>query len=453
MNGSLFAEFVQRGAEILQDEDPALFALLEQEHQRQADTLVMVASSSIVDPSVLVCGSSIATNVTAEGYPGARFHAGCEVIDSIEQLAVERAKAVFGAQYANVQPHSGTTANQIAIFSLLKPGDTLLGLGLDAGGHLTHGAKASVSGRYFNAIGYGLDADGWIDYDQVERLAHEHHPRLIICGASAYPRTVDFRRFREIADAVGAYLLADISHIAGLVAAGQHPSPIDHAHITTTSTYKQLYGPRGGLILMGKDHAALAPDGKRALDAVIQQAVFPFFQGTPDLSAIAAKARAFAMLQTAAFGELARSIVDNARTLAEGFCARGYKVLTGGTDNHIVLIDVSQRGLTGLIVEQALESCNIIVNKNKIAGDTKNPRVTSGVRFGTNSLSARGMGHAEMLQCVALVDTVLASLRPLNDWEYVLDPAVRAAVQAEVADLCQRFVLPRYQLKARAANA
>ncbi|HET7233648.1 MAG TPA: hypothetical protein VFJ16_26805, partial [Longimicrobium sp.] len=247
-----------RGLDRLRGADPALWELIAREHQRQNETLTMVAASSIADPAVLACEGSSLLNTTTEGYPGARYHAGCEVVDLVERLAIERACRAFGARYANVQPHSGTSANQIVMFSLLRAGDTVLGLDLDAGGHLSHGSRASVSGNYFTAVGYGVDAGGRIDMDEVRRLALEHRPRLIVAGASAYPRTVDFAAFRAVADEVGAYLLADISHIAGLVAAGVHPSPIDHAHFTTTSTYKQLCGPRGGLVLMGRDHDAPA---------------------------------------------------------------------------------------------------------------------------------------------------------------------------------------------------
>ncbi len=296
MASRTLAEFALQGLELLYEEDQTLYGLLEREYHRQASTLTMIAASSVADPSVLACEGMVVTKVTTEGYPGARFHAGCEFVDQIEQLAIQRAKTAFGARYANVQPHSGSSANEIVMFSLLQPGDTVLGLDLDCGGHLTHGAKASVSGQYFKAVGYGLDPEGFIDYDQVHRLAVEHKPKLIITGASSYPRIIDFKRFREIADQIGAFVLADISHIAGLVVAGEHPSPIDHAHFTTTSTYKQLYGPRGGLILIGKDHDRISPDGERTFAEMIQRAVFPFFQGTPHLSTIAAKARALAFV-------------------------------------------------------------------------------------------------------------------------------------------------------------
>jgi glycine hydroxymethyltransferase len=444
MTQPILAELSLRGLEILHDEDHALYELLEREYLRQTNSLVMVAASSVADPSVLACEGMVTANVTTEGYPGQRFHAGCEVVDQIERMAVERAQAAFSARYANVQPHSGSSANQLVMFSLLRPGDVLLGMDLDCGGHLTHGSKVSVSGQYFHSIGYGLDGDGLIDYEQVRRLALEHRPRLIICGASCYPRTIDFRRFREIADEVGAFLLADISHIAGLVVAGEHPSPIDHAHFTTTSTYKQLNGPRGGLVLMGKDHDQPAPHGKRTLADLVQKAVFPFFQGTPNLSAIAAKARALGNALRREFKALASRIVTSARALAHCFIEMGHRVLTGGTDNHIVLIDVLHQGITGHVAEKALEECDIIVNKNKIAGDRKPALVTSGMRLGTNCLAVRGMTTREMPACAALVHRVLRGLKVLDDTHYELCPSLRASVQEEVRELCRRFPLPDY---------
>ena len=366
-------------------------------------------------------------------------------IDEIERLAVSRAKAAFQAQYANVQPHSGSSANAVVIFSLLKAGETILGLDLDSGGHLTHGSKASVSGQYFNAVGYGLTAQGLIDYDQVHALAKQHRPKLIICGASAYPRVIDFKRFRAIADDVGAYLLADISHIAGLVVAGVHPSPIDHAHFTTTSTYKQLYGPRGGLILMGKDHEALAPDGKKTLTQMVQRGVFPYFQGTPDLAAIASKARALDWVMRPAFKTIAQLIVDDARKLSELVTQQGYRVLTGGTDNHIVLIDVlSTRNITGVIAEKALEECNIVINKNRIPGDMKSALVASGARLGTNSLALRGMGPAEMPECADLMHRVLSAVQAEDDHRYSLADEIKRSCKEQVKALCQRFPLPHY---------
>lgn len=432
------------GVERLECLDPPLSALLEREIDRQVTTLSMVASSSLVDPSVLACQASVAVNVTAEGYPGARFHAGCAVIDEIEQLAIDRAKRAFGARYANVQPHSASTANEIVYFSLLEPGDTILGMELDSGGHLTHGAKVSISGRHFNAVGYGLDQRRFIDFDQVRSLALEHRPKLIVCGATAYPRTVDFARFREIADAAGALLLADISHIAGLVVAGLHPSPIDHAHVTTTCTHKQLFGPRGGLILIGRDADSVVPGGTRTLSELIQRGVFPLCQGAPILNAIAAKARMLAIVQTREFSAIARRIVEDARALAEQLIRRGYRVLTAGTDNHIVVVDVDAAGVSGLVAERALESCGIVVNKNRIPRDLKPPTVTSGIRLGTNGLAWRGLGPDEMGRCVELVHRVLTSVQVLGDREYTLEESVRQAVRAEVVELCAAFPIPSY---------
>lgn len=438
--------FTQMGIETLSAEDPTLFDLLEKEFDRQASVLNLVAAASVADPSVLIAESMVTTNVTTEGFPGARFHAGCEIVDEIENLAIERAKKAFKARYANVQPHSGTSANQIVIFSVLRPGDTILGLELNSGGHLTHGSKASSSGQYFNAVGYGLDVDGLIDYQQVEQLALEHKPKLIICGASAYPRIIDFERFRQISDQAGALLMADISHIAGLVAAGVHPSPIDQAHFTTTSTYKQLYGPRGGMILMGKDHDSPSINGKKSLSDMIQRATFPFFQGTPNLSAIAAKARALDLIERPEFRELAQRIIDNAQVLARIFVDKGYKVLTGGTDNHMILMDVFSNGTTGIVAERALEECGIITNKNRIPGDTKSAMIASGMRLGTNTVALLGMGMQEMQICAELVDRVLSSISVLGDKEYSIDDDIRSSVISEVRSLRRKFPIPRYQM-------
>lgn len=440
----ILREAADRGAELLRDSDPALYDLLVREHERQGNTLSLIAAAGIADLSVLACQSSLASNVTTEGYPGSRFHAGCEVVDEIERLAVARAKELFGARYANVQPHSGTSANQVVIFSLLEPGDAILGMGLDSGGHLTHGSRASVTGQYFDAYSYGLDSSGFIHYEEAHDLAMRHRPRLIICGASAYPRTIDFERFRRIADEAGALLLADISHVAGLVAAGEHSSPIDHAHFTTTSTYKQLGGPRGGLILMGKDYQEDAPNGRQTLSESIQSAVFPFFQGTPNLSAIAAKARALAMAATAEFKEIARRVVVNGAALARYLLDKGYSVVTHGTDNHIVLVDVSARGMTGVVAERALEECNILINRNKIPGDRLGPQVASGIRLGTNESAWRRFSSDEMLECADLIDQALSSITLRGKRGYEIDPAVRESVRARVAHLCHRFPVPRY---------
>jgi glycine hydroxymethyltransferase len=435
-----FARSLETGLASLAAEDPELTDLLEREQVRQEETLAMVAAASVADPSVLVCEASAASNVTTEGYPGARYHAGCEVVDEMERLAEARAKALFGASHANTQPHSGSTANQVVLSALLRPGATVLGMELRAGGHLTHGAPVSMTGRFFESVGYGVGTDGLIDYAEVAATARRTQPALIFCGASAYPRRIDFARFRRIADEVGAYLVADISHIAGLVAAGAHPSPIDAAHVTTTSTYKQLYGPRGGLILLGRDGDMVLPTG-RTLVATLRDGVFPQVQGTPRLNTVAAKARAFAAAATPGFRAVTDRIVRTAAALAGEFDRLGYRVLTGGTDTHMVLLDMAARGLTGRVAERALEECGIVVNKNSLPDDRHGPRITSGVRLGTNVLALRGLEVGEMRICAELVDRVLRELVPVGDREHTLDPRVRADVRAEVARLCRRFPL------------
>ncbi|QES50106.1 serine hydroxymethyltransferase [Streptomyces venezuelae] len=435
-------ELLRIGWESLQDTDPELAALLDAEVGQQNATLAMIASASIADPSVLAAGGAALSNVTAEGYPGARYHPGAQQFDQVENMAVERAKQLFGARYANVQPHSCSSANLAVLAALVPPGGTILGLDLDAGGHLTHGSRASVTGRHYHAVHYGLDEAGRIDYAQVEALAREHRPKVIIAGASAYPRTVDFARFRAIADQVGAYLLADISHIAGLVAAGVHPSPVDLAHITTMSTYKQLGGPRGGLILSGREYQTPGPDGRTPLGRLIQRAVFPQSQGTPSPASIAAKARAFSVAAGPGFRQTARLIVESASALAGELSSLGYRILTGGTDNHIVLLDTTDTGLTGVIAERALEECGILANRNRIPGDTKPPLVTSGLRLGTNILAQRGMGPEQMAECAQLLHTVLKATTALTDTEYRIDPALVATIREEVRWLCARHPLP-----------
>jgi glycine hydroxymethyltransferase len=315
---------------------------------------------------------------------------------------------------------------------------------LDAGGHLTHGAAPSVTGRHFRPVYYGVDDRGLVDYDEIAELARTHRPRMIIAGASAYPRRIDYAAFRRVADEVGAYLLADISHIAGLVAAGVLESPVDIAHVTTTSTYKQLGGPRGGLILSGRDHDAPGPGGAGTLAAALDRGVFPGFQGTPAAAAIAAKARALDLVDSPEFRACARRVAADAQALAAALMRRGYSVLTGGTDNHMVILDLRARGLTGAVAENALRECDILANRNRIPGDVKPPRVASGLRLGTNILAQRGLGPADMQRCAALVDRVLTATEPASDTEYRLAAAVRADVRNDVAELCRRFPAPGY---------
>jgi len=413
---------LRHGCERLREEDEVLHELLEQEFARQQCSLNLVASSSIIDPTTHVCQASVASNVTAEGYPGRRYQGGCEVVDKIEVLAIERAKHAFGADYANVQPHSASIANDLVLLRLLDPGDVILGMRLDAGGHLTHGAPASVSGSRFNAVGYGVTEVGFVDYDQVRDLARAHSPKLIICGTTAYPREIDFRIFREIAEEVGALLLADMTHVAGLVAAKLHPDPVPHAHITTTCTHKQLYGPRGGLILM-----------------------FPYLQGAPIPNVIAAKARAFHRLAEPWFRKLAVRIKANASDLANSLAVRGCKVVSGGTDTHIVVIDViASYGVTGIIAQKALERCRINVNKNTIPRDTKPVSIASGIRLGSNTTALRGFGSAEMEHCARLIDRVLRAVTGRNERDYELSDTLVAEVRDEVSDLCRRYTIAGY---------
>nr|WP_308189647.1 serine hydroxymethyltransferase [Nocardia sp. JCM 34519] len=432
-----------RGMTTLFADDPELAREIAAETAHQVDSLALVAHASLADPSVLAAAGSVLSNVTAEGYPGRRFHPGAEHFDAVERIAIERAKSLFGARYANVQPHSCTSANLAVLFALLDAGDTLLGLDLDAGGHLTHGSRASVSGNLFNAVSYSVDADGLIDYGQVEKLARIHRPKLIIAGASSYPRIIDYERMRAIADEAGAYLLADISHIAGLVAGGVLPSPVNLAHVTTTSTYKQLGGPRGGLILMGEDRDMPSADGVRFAKS-LDRAVFPRSQGTPNAAAIAAKARAFELAGRAEFKRTARLIADDAAALATALTARGFKVLTGGTDTHMVLVDVSASGLTGVVAERALQECGILVNRNRTPGDARPPLVASGLRFGTNIPAQRGMTAHQMSDCARLVGQVLSAVQQHAADAYTLPSPVRESVRAEVAQLCAAFPFRAY---------
>ncbi|MGW2731421.1 serine hydroxymethyltransferase [Streptomyces sp. NPDC001494] len=424
----------------LAEDDPALAGLLAREHIRQQDTLVLVASSSVAPPSVLACAGSSLANLTTEGYPGRRYHAGAEIADEIERLAVSRACALFRARAANVQPHSGSSANLAVLMGLLEPGDTILGLDLDCGGHLSHGSAASVTGRYFRSVCYRTGADDLLDYERIAALAEEHRPKVVIAGASAYPRTIDFARFREIADTVGAYLIADISHISGLVATGLHPSPIDHAHLTTTSTYKQLYGPRGGMILLGRDADTPGPDGRAPLRKLVDGAVFPLVQGTPDLGNVAAKARALHAAAQPGFRTLMELVLENAAAIGDQLGRRALRVVTGGTDTHMVLADLRPDGVTGAAVEEALEACGILVNRNRVPGDDTPPRVTGGIRIGTNTLAARAVPPETAALCADLIADVVEELRTAG----AVHPAMSAKIRSEVGRICAEHPVPGY---------
>ena len=397
--------------------DPEIADAIQAEIDRQENRIELIASENFASVPVMSAMGTPLTNKYAEGYPGRRYYGGCEYVDVIESIAIERAKQIFGCTYANVQPHSGTQANAAVEMALCRPGDTILGMRLAHGGHLSHGSPVNFSGTFFHIVDYGVNDQGFIDYDQVERLAMEHRPRLIIAGASAYPRIIDFKRFREIADKCGAFLMADIAHIAGLVAAGLHPSPIPYAHVTTSTTHKTLRGPRGGLILSSAEFAR---------EHKLNKAVFPGMQGGPLMHAIAAKAVAFKEVLEPGFKDYQRLILDNCKALAQGLMDRGFDLVSGGTDNHLMLVDLRRMGLTGKYLEEVLDSAGITCNKNAVPNDPQSPNVTSGVRLGTAALSARGMQPADMdriADCIARMardpegsrQEVLAVVKELTD--------------------------------------
>lgn len=384
--------------EEVQKVDPEVAAAIAQENDRQQSHLELIASENIVSKAVMAAMGSQLTNKYAEGYPGKRYYGGCEYVDIVETLAIERAKKLFGCTYANVQPHSGAQANFAVFFALVKPGDTVMGMSLDAGGHLTHGSKVNVSGTYFNIVPYGVNDEGYIDYDEVLKIAKEAKPKLIVAGASAYPRTIDFKKFREIADEVGAYLIVDMAHIAGLVAGGQHMSPIPYAHVTTTTTHKTLRGPRGGLILSSEEFAT---------EHKLNKAIFPGIQGGPLMHVIAGKAVCFKEALDPSFKEYAKNIVDNASALANGLTSRGFDLVSGGTDNHLMLVDLRSKNITGKEFEIALDAANITCNKNAIPNDPQKPGITSGVRIGTPAITTRGLNTSDM-DLVAQAMTLIA---------------------------------------------
>jgi glycine hydroxymethyltransferase len=410
----------------LGDLDPQIAAAIQGERRREQAQIELIASENFVSPAVLEAQGSVLTNKYAEGYPGRRYYGGCEFVDVAEQLAIDRAKRLFGCAFANVQPHSGASANLAVFLALLRPGDTVLGLALAAGGHLTHGAPPNVSGKWFEAIGYGVRRqDQRIDFDEVAALAEQHRPKLIIAGGSAYPRLLDFARFREVADAVGACLMVDMAHIAGLVAAGVHPSPFPHAHVVTSTTHKTLRGPRGGLIL------AEDPDLGRKLNS----ATFPGLQGGPLMHVIAAKAVAFEEALRPDFKVYGRKVVENARALAEAMVAGGLDLVAGGTDTHLVLVDLRPKGLTGKAAEASLERAGITCNMNGIPFDPEKPTVTSGIRLGSPAATTRGFGIAEFQQTGRLIVEVLDGLAANPDDNRTVEDRVRAQVDR----LCAAF--------------
>ena len=402
--------------------DEELWAALQGESQRQEDHIELIASENYASPRVLQAQGSVLTNKYAEGYPGKRYYGGCEYVDVAEQLAIDRAKALFNADYANVQPHSGSQANAAVYLALLKPGDTILGMSLDAGGHLTHGAKPNFSGKLFNAVQYGLNNDtGAIDYDQVEALAQEHKPKMVVAGFSAYSLQVDWQRFRDIADSIGAWLLVDMAHVAGLIAAGIYPSPVNIADITTTTTHKTLRGPRGGLILARANEE---------VEKKINSMIFPGIQGGPLMHVIAAKAVALKEAMDPSFKTYQQQVLKNARAMVEVMLSRGYKVVSGGTDDHLFLVDLIDKGITGKQADAALDAANITVNKNAVPNDPQSPFVTSGIRVGTPAITTRGCGESEA--------------RELADWmcdvmDDVENQDTQSSVRGKVLDLCKRF--------------
>jgi len=415
----------------LAQQDPEIAGWIGKELGRQRDKIELIASENICSKAVLEAAGSILTNKYAEGYPGKRYYGGCEYVDEIETLAIDRAKQLFGAQFANVQPNSGSQMNQAVFLALLQPGDSFMGLDLNAGGHLTHGSPVNMSGKWFKPIPYTVRPDDHlIDMDEVARIARENKPKLIICGATAYSREWDFKRFREIADEVGAYLLVDMSHFSGLVAGGVHPSPVPHAHVTTTTTHKSLRGPRSGIVLSNDEDIAKK----------INSAIFPGMQGGPLMHVIAAKAVAFAEAMTPEFKAYAAAVKANAKALAAALQGEGLNIVSGGTDNHLMLVDLSPKEITGKATEKGLDRASITCNKNGIPNDKRSPFVTSGIRLGTPAGTTRGFGTGEFEQIAGLIAEVVEGLRKNGEEG---DAQVEASVAARVEELCEKF--PIYQ--------
>jgi glycine hydroxymethyltransferase len=400
--------------------DPDVAAAMNDELKRQRRNLELIASENIVSPAVMAAMGSVLTNKYAEGYPGKRYYGGCQCVDVVEQIAIDRACKLFGSEYANVQPHSGAQANTAVYFAMLEPGDTVMGMSLSEGGHLTHGSPVNISGKYFNFVPYGVDPETHrINYDKVLEIAKEVKPKMIVCGASAYPRIIDFKRFREIADEVGAYLMVDMAHIAGLVAAGVHPSPVPYAHFTTTTTHKTLRGPRGGLILCNEEYSKQ-----------INKAIFPGTQGGPLMHIIAAKAVCFGEALKPEFKTYGENIVKNAKALANGLVSRGLNLVSGGTDNHVMLLDLRDREITGKELEHRLDEVYITVNKNTVPNEPRSPFVTSGIRIGTPAVTTRGLGVEEMDKIADFISLCV------NDFEGNADD-----IRAGVNEICAKFPL------------
>jgi len=406
----------------VKNQDPEVAKAIEQEENRQTNTIELIASENFVSRAVMAAQGSVLTNKYAEGYPGKRYYGGCEFVDVVEDLARKRIKTIFGAEHANVQPHSGSQANMAVYFAYLKPGDTILGMNLSHGGHLTHGSPVNISGVYFNVVPYGVDPKTeTIDYDQVRQLANEHHPKMIVAGASAYPRIIDFVKMREIADEVGALLMVDMAHFAGLVAAGLHPSPVPYADFVTSTTHKTLRGPRGGLILCKAEYAQ-----------AIDKAIFPGIQGGPLMHVIAAKAVAFGEALQPEFKKYQTKIVENAKALAQALMDRGFRLVSGGTDNHVMLVDVRTKQLTGKEAESILHEVGITVNKNTIPFDTASPFVTSGIRLGTPAVTTRGMNTDAMKRIAEAIELALTSHH---------EPDKLSQAREIVSSLCAEFPL------------
>ena len=423
----------------LKTSDPELYNILLKEVVREDTTLELIASENFVSYPVLEMAGGVMTNKYAEGYPGNRYYGGCEFVDQAENIAKDRANKLFGVQYSNVQPHSGSQANMAVLMTYLNPGDTILGLDLAHGGHLTHGSKVNFSGKLYNSIFYQVDkGSGLVNFNEVLKLAREHKPKLIICGGSAYPRFIEFPEFKQIADEVGAFLMADIAHPSGLVAAGIHPSPVPYCNVITTTTHKTLRGPRGGMIMMGKDDLnpwdITAPKSGRVknISELLDNSVMPGVQGGPLMHIIAAKAVAFGEALLPEFKVYAQQIVANAKEMADEFLKRDYKLVSGGTDTHVVLIDLTNKGITGKVAEKSLEKAGIAVNKNMVPFDEKSPFITSGIRIGTPAITTRGMGKDDMKKIVSLIDIVINN--PNDD--HKVD-----SVKAEVNELCKFFPL------------